>query len=47
MEGNRLSCVRQDVIRGGTERMMQFLRDRISEEVVSETRLTNDDWPDK
>ncbi|CAB3223780.1 unnamed protein product [Arctia plantaginis] len=47
MEGNRLSCVRQDVIRGGTERMMKFLRDRITEEVVSETRFTNDDWPDK
>ncbi|XP_075974548.1 leucine-rich repeat-containing protein 40-like [Anticarsia gemmatalis] len=47
MEGNKLSFVRQDVIRGGTERMMKFLRDRITEEVVSETRFTPDEWPDK
>lgn len=47
MEGNKLSFVRQDVIRGGTERMMKFLRDRITEEVVNETRYTPDDWPDK
>ncbi|KAJ8721607.1 hypothetical protein PYW07_002382 [Mythimna separata] len=47
MEGNKLSFVRQDVIRGGTERMMKFLRDRIADEVVSEARLTPDEWPDK
>ncbi|KAJ8730898.1 hypothetical protein PYW08_002311 [Mythimna loreyi] len=47
MEGNKLSFVRQDVLRGGTERMMKFLRDRIAEEVVSETRVTADNWPDK
>ncbi|XP_049696309.2 leucine-rich repeat-containing protein 40 [Helicoverpa armigera] len=47
MEGNKLSFVRQDVIRGGTDRVMKFLRDRITEEVVNETRLTTDEWPDK
>ncbi|XP_022814755.1 leucine-rich repeat-containing protein 40-like [Spodoptera litura] len=47
MEGNKLSFVRQDVIRGGTERMMKYLRDRITDEVVSETRLTPEEWPDK
>lgn len=47
MEGNKLSFVRQDVIRGGTERMMKYLRDRITEEVVCETRFTPDQWPDK
>ncbi|KAH9635538.1 hypothetical protein HF086_003152 [Spodoptera exigua] len=47
MEGNKLSFVRQDVIRGGTERMMKYLRDRITEEVVNETRLTPEEWPDK
>uniref|UniRef100_A0A2A4K533 Disease resistance R13L4/SHOC-2-like LRR domain-containing protein n=1 Tax=Heliothis virescens TaxID=7102 RepID=A0A2A4K533_HELVI len=47
MEGNKLSFVRQDVIRGGTERVMKFLRDRITEEVVGETRFTPDEWPDK
>ncbi|KAM3964275.1 leucine-rich repeat-containing protein 40 [Aphomia sociella] len=47
MEGNKLSFVRQDVIRGGTDRMMKFLRDRISEELVCETRATENEWPDK
>lgn len=47
MEGNKLSFVRQDVIRGGTERMMKYLRDRITEDIVSETRFTPDEWPDK
>ncbi|XP_073949333.1 leucine-rich repeat-containing protein 40-like isoform X1 [Choristoneura fumiferana] len=47
MDGNKLSFVRQDVIRGGTDRMMKFLRDRITEEVVSETRYTESAWPDK
>ncbi|CAG4985752.1 unnamed protein product [Colias eurytheme] len=46
MEGNKLSFVRQDVIRGGTDRMMKYLRDRIGEEVVSETRYEAE-WPDK
>ncbi|XP_049867823.1 leucine-rich repeat-containing protein 40-like [Pectinophora gossypiella] len=47
MEGNKLAFMRQDVIRGGTDRMMKFLRDRISDEIVSDTRYTKDDWPDK
>lgn len=46
MDGNRLSFVRQDIIRGGTDRMMKFLRDRITEEILAETRLENE-WPDK
>ncbi|CAH2234399.1 jg21203 [Pararge aegeria aegeria] len=46
MEGNKLSFVRQDIIKGGTDRMMKYLRERITEEVVSETRLENN-WPDK
>ncbi|XP_050673868.1 leucine-rich repeat-containing protein 40-like isoform X2 [Leptidea sinapis] len=46
MEGNKLSFVRQDVIRGGTDRMMKYLRDRMTEEVVCETRYAAD-WPDK
>ncbi|XP_047509093.1 leucine-rich repeat-containing protein 40-like [Pieris napi] len=46
MEGNKLSFVRQDVIRGGTDRMMKYLRDRITEEVVGETRYESE-WPDK
>ncbi|XP_059046589.1 leucine-rich repeat-containing protein 40-like isoform X2 [Achroia grisella] len=47
MEGNKLSMVRQDVIKGGTDRMMKFLRDRITEELVCDTKVTNNDWPDK
>ncbi|XP_072939325.1 leucine-rich repeat-containing protein 40-like isoform X1 [Epargyreus clarus] len=47
MEGNRLSFVRQDIIKGGTDRMMKFLRDRITEEVINETRQTDAGWPDK
>ncbi|XP_026752116.2 leucine-rich repeat-containing protein 40-like [Galleria mellonella] len=47
MEGNKLSFVRQDVIRGGTDRMMKFLRDRISEELVCDTKAANNEWPDK
>ncbi|XP_045768574.1 leucine-rich repeat-containing protein 40-like [Maniola jurtina] len=46
MEGNKLSFVRQDILKGGTDRMMRYLRDRITEDVVSETRLENN-WPDK
>ncbi|XP_052739378.1 leucine-rich repeat-containing protein 40 isoform X1 [Bicyclus anynana] len=46
MEGNKLSSVRQDIIRGGTDRMMKYLRDRMAEEIISETRLENN-WPDK
>ncbi|KAL0880814.1 hypothetical protein ABMA27_001999 [Loxostege sticticalis] len=47
MEGNKLSAIRQDVIRGGTDRMMKYLRDRMTDELVSETQYTNNDWPDK
>ncbi|CAH0750193.1 unnamed protein product [Diatraea saccharalis] len=48
MEGNRLSSIRQDVIRGGTNRMMKYLRDRMTEEIVTETRCEKDSiWPDK
>ncbi|CAH0407021.1 unnamed protein product [Chilo suppressalis] len=48
MDGNKLSSIRQDVIRGGTDRMMKFLRDRMTEEIVSETRTDKDSmWPDK
>ncbi|XP_063822501.1 leucine-rich repeat-containing protein 40-like isoform X2 [Ostrinia nubilalis] len=47
MEGNKLSAIRQDVIRGGTDRMMKYLRDRMTDEIVSETRYTDTDWPDK
>ncbi|OWR48298.1 leucine-rich repeat-containing protein 40-like [Danaus plexippus] len=47
MEGNKLSFVRQDVIRGGTDRMMKYLRDRMAEEVVGEARLNENNWPDK
>ena len=47
MEGNKLSFVRQDIIKGGTDRMMKYLRDRITEEVVCDARLNEDNWPDK
>lgn len=47
MEGNKLAFVRQDVIRGGSERMIKFLRDRIAEELVTDSRQTADEWPDK
>ncbi|XP_063534697.1 leucine-rich repeat-containing protein 40-like [Cydia strobilella] len=47
MDGNKLSFVRQDVIRGGTDRMMKFLRDRMHDEIQAETRVNKDQWPDK
>ncbi|XP_068632359.1 leucine-rich repeat-containing protein 40-like [Battus philenor] len=46
MDGNKLSFVRQDIIRGGTDRMMKYLRDRIAEEVDSDSRVLNNEWPD-
>ncbi|KAJ2949994.1 hypothetical protein O0L34_g11326 [Tuta absoluta] len=42
MDGNKFAFVRSDVLRGGTDRMMRFLRDRI----VSESSYTEDEWPD-
>ncbi|XP_041988341.1 leucine-rich repeat-containing protein 40-like isoform X2 [Aricia agestis] len=45
MEGNRLSSVRQDVIRGGTDRMMKYLRDRMCED--EEDTRCKEEWPDK
>ncbi|CAG4972000.1 unnamed protein product [Parnassius apollo] len=47
MDGNKLSFVRQDIIRGGTDRMMKFLRDRIAEEVGSDSQILHNEWPDK
>ncbi|XP_050346693.1 leucine-rich repeat-containing protein 40-like [Nymphalis io] len=47
MEGNKLSCMRQDIIKGGTDRMMKYLRDRMTDEVVKETRVNEANWPDK
>ncbi|KPI96791.1 Leucine-rich repeat-containing protein 40 [Papilio xuthus] len=47
MDGNKLSFVRQDIIRGGTDRMMKYLRDRIAEEVDSDSKILHNEWPDK
>ncbi|CAH2076190.1 unnamed protein product, partial [Iphiclides podalirius] len=47
MAGNKLSSVRQDIISGGTDRMMKYLRDRITEEVESDSNILHNEWPDK
>lgn len=46
MEGNRLTSVRNDIVRGGTDRMMKYLRDRLTDD-AEEHKVPEAEWPDK
>lgn len=47
MEGNKFTSLRQDVIQGGTERMLKYLRERVSTEEPEEKEIKELAWPDK